>query len=335
MFELFRVKINNILFDSSDIENDMLYVKEKTSNVLTLYRKVLNLPESFKHSIRKVNKCAVMAGVLTDKLISNLKDNISVQNYETGIVLGSFSGTTQYTSQFDIKCMEDDPAYANPIVFPNIVPNSIPSLISIWNKINGPVVMINDSICSTMNAIQIACEQLLCGSCKNIITGGCEEVSENIYNIYAVNYKQECSMLAKNMHIIDSTGLLYLQKTDSDSMINGAATICGIFNFRDDTFYTKNEIEKFFEAISKEYGIKNKDVICFSDWYNKDVVEKYFNNCNMVRMGKEENPIFNFLSLNPIYTLINSNILEKKDTTILVIDYDGALHEIKGIVIKT
>ncbi len=100
---------------------------------------------------------------------------------EYGVSLGSTMGSVWSISEFDKESLRDGPRSVNPALFPNTVINSPASHISITFNIQGFNATIATGFCSSLDAIYYAINMMTLYDYKVVLSGGVEELCEQIY----------------------------------------------------------------------------------------------------------------------------------------------------------
>jgi len=101
-----------------------------------------------------------------------------------GVILGSgFSGLVS-TEAFFRGLLEMGPSGANPMLFPNTVPNAPASQVAIEMGFKGPNVTLSHKEVSGENAIAYACDLIRHGRAEVILAGAVDELSQILHLSY-------------------------------------------------------------------------------------------------------------------------------------------------------
>ncbi len=146
-------------------------------------------PKDFMPSLKyrrmsRVSRLAVAASVeaLKDAALKvNPQSNPSI-----GVIMGTGYGSTAQTDEFFLGIVKEGPEGANPGLFPDTVPNSPASQISIFHGLQGPNSTFSHNEVSGEQALAFAFQLLREDRAEAVLAGSVDELSAVLYHSYAV-----------------------------------------------------------------------------------------------------------------------------------------------------
>ena len=103
-----------------------------------------------------------------------------------GVVLGTGYGSTAQTDDFFVGMLKEGPEGANPILFPDTVPNAAASQISIYHGLEGPNTTFSHNEVSGEQALAFAFRLLREGRAEAVLAGSVDELSFVLFHSFAV-----------------------------------------------------------------------------------------------------------------------------------------------------
>ncbi|MBN2384967.1 beta-ketoacyl-[acyl-carrier-protein] synthase family protein [bacterium] len=136
---------------------------------------------------RRMDRVSLMAAIASIRAVrdAGLSDRLA-ENNRAGIVMGTGVGSTNYTDDFFVGLVQKGPASANPMLFPNTVPNAAASSVSIILKMRGLNTTFSHKEISAEQAVIYAIRQLRLGHADVVLVGGAEEISPFLFHAFAV-----------------------------------------------------------------------------------------------------------------------------------------------------
>ena len=129
-----------------------------------------------------ISRMAVAASI--EAVTDSGLDMKSLESERIAILLGTAYGSSSHVDQFYMSLLKDGPRGAQPMLFPETVPNAPASHIAMYHKIRGP----NATFCQNEISAEIAmiyAKNLLDLDVVDVaLVGGAEELSEALYACY-------------------------------------------------------------------------------------------------------------------------------------------------------
>ncbi|MBN2516518.1 MAG: hypothetical protein JXC33_10865 [Deltaproteobacteria bacterium] len=155
------------------------------------------MPSRSYRRLSRISRMAVAASVeaITDSglvLDSFDKERIA-------IIVGTSYGSSSHVEDFFVSLLKEGPRGAQPLLFPETVPNAPASHIAIFHGITGPNSTFCQNDISAENAIIYARNLLLRNYADIVLVGGAEELSAMLYSCYD-------AVLALNRLKVDNNG---------------------------------------------------------------------------------------------------------------------------------
>lgn len=155
------------------------------------------MPSRSYRRLSRISRMAVAASVeaLTDSgLVLE-----SLDKERIAIIVGTSYGSSSHVEDFFISLLKEGPRGAQPLLFPETVPNAPASHIAIFHGITGPNCTFCQNDISAENAIIYARNLLLQNYADIVLVGGAEELSAMLYSCYD-------AVLALNRLKVDNDG---------------------------------------------------------------------------------------------------------------------------------
>ena len=162
------------LFDTSTINTNLAGEISDFDPKEILGKKGLRNLDRTTLLVMSASKMAIDDAGLEDPIPEEITNNV-------GVSLGSTLGSVWSISEFDKTTLREGPRGVNPALFPNTVINSPASHISIKFNIKGFNSTISTGFCSSIDAIFYAMNQMDLYGYHTVISGGVEELCEQIY----------------------------------------------------------------------------------------------------------------------------------------------------------
>jgi 3-oxoacyl-[acyl-carrier-protein] synthase II len=131
----------------------------------------------------RVSRLAVAASI---EAIKDAALAVSPQSAPSiGVVLGTGYGSTAQTDEFYVGLLKEGPEGANPILFPDTVPNAPASQISIHHGLQGPNTTFSHNEVSGEQALAYAFRLLQEDRAQAVIAGSADELSFVLFHSFA------------------------------------------------------------------------------------------------------------------------------------------------------
>ncbi len=129
----------------------------------------------FYRRLSRLSRLAVAASIeaLSDSALKIDEDN----RHRIGIVFGTAFGSTDQTDSFFSGLLEQGPDGAEPILFPDTVPNALASHVAIFHQVQGPNSTFCQNHLSGECALAYAASLLERGQADAVLVGGADEIS--------------------------------------------------------------------------------------------------------------------------------------------------------------
>ena len=133
-------------------------------------------------NIRRMDKISLMTAASARMALDDAKIQITQENRDrVGIILGTAFGATDVTVQFAGTLLTEGPAFANPILVPNVVMNAPAGHTSIELGFRGINTTVTHFAVSAETAIAYAAAEIRRGTADCILTGGVDILSKFYY----------------------------------------------------------------------------------------------------------------------------------------------------------
>ena len=133
-------------------------------------------------NIRRMDKISLMTAGSARMALDDAKIQITQENRDrVGIILGTAFGATDVTVQFAGTLLTEGPAFANPILVPNVVMNAPAGHTSIELGFRGINTTVTHFAVSAETAIAYAAAEIWRGTADCILTGGVDILSKFYY----------------------------------------------------------------------------------------------------------------------------------------------------------
>ncbi len=133
------------------------------------------MPSQFYRRLSRLSRLAVAASceALADSGMRVTDDNRD----RIGAIFGSAFGSTQQTDAFFLSLLEHGPQAAEPILFPDTVPNAPASHVAIFHRLQGPNSTFCQNHLSGESALAFAASLLQGSQAEALLVGGVDELS--------------------------------------------------------------------------------------------------------------------------------------------------------------
>ncbi|OHD67802.1 MAG: hypothetical protein A2W19_13355 [Spirochaetes bacterium RBG_16_49_21] len=139
-------------------------------------------------NIRYLDKISQFSIAAANLALNDSNLIINDKNYsKIGIVLGSMYFGLNSLSEVQRILLEDKEKKISPMIFPNTVPNSPVSQVSIELGVKSLCTMMSTGFCSSTDAIGWSVNYIRKGMAQAIFVGGAEELNQYIYGIFEKN----------------------------------------------------------------------------------------------------------------------------------------------------
>ncbi len=140
------------------------------------------MPSRAYRRMGRVSRMAVAASIEALKDSGIDLDIIGREN--VGVVIGTAYGSSSHVEEFYLSLLNDGPRGAQPLLFPETVPNAPASHISMFHGITGPNSTFCQNDISAETAILYARNLLLQNIADVVLVGGADELSAMQYACY-------------------------------------------------------------------------------------------------------------------------------------------------------
>jgi 3-oxoacyl-[acyl-carrier-protein] synthase II len=133
-------------------------------------------------NLRRMDKIALMTAASARMALEDARIQVTSENRDrVGIILGTAFGATDVTVQFATTLLTEGPAFANPILVPNVVMNAPAGHTSIELGFRGVNTTVTHFAVSAETAIAYAAAEIRRGTADFIFTGGVDILSKFYY----------------------------------------------------------------------------------------------------------------------------------------------------------
>ena len=108
----------------------------------------------------------------------------TIDRERVAVIMGTSYGSSSHVDAFYLSLLKEGPRGAQPMLFPETVPNAPASHIAIYYKINGPNSTFCQNEISAESAMAYAVNLLSNDVVDVAIVGGAEELSEILFGCY-------------------------------------------------------------------------------------------------------------------------------------------------------
>ncbi len=138
------------------------------------------MPAQFYRRLSRLSRLAVAASceALTDSGVKVTDDN----RQRLGVIFSSAFGSTHQTDAFFLSLLEHGPQSAEPILFPDTVPNAPASHVAMFHQLQGPNSTFCQNHLSGENALAFAAALLAGGQADALLVGGVDELSAILWH---------------------------------------------------------------------------------------------------------------------------------------------------------
>jgi 3-oxoacyl-[acyl-carrier-protein] synthase II len=126
----------------------------------------------------------MMVAAATEALTDSRLQLSSMDRERVAVVIGTSYGGSSHVDAFFLSLLNEGPRGAQPMLFPETVPNAPASHIAMLHKISGPNITFCQNEISAETAMSYAANLLSSDIVDTAIVGGGEELSEILYRCY-------------------------------------------------------------------------------------------------------------------------------------------------------
>jgi 3-oxoacyl-[acyl-carrier-protein] synthase II len=130
----------------------------------------------------RISRITVAAGM--EALADSRLDMSSVNKERVAVIMGTSYGSSSHVESFYLSLLKEGPRGAQPMLFPETVPNAPASHMAMICNINGPNITFCQNDISAEAAISYAVNLLSTDRVDVAIVGGSEELSEILFRCY-------------------------------------------------------------------------------------------------------------------------------------------------------
>ncbi|GAX51784.1 beta-ketoacyl synthase N-terminal-like domain-containing protein [Streptomyces olivochromogenes] len=131
-----------------------------------------------KKGTRTMDRVTALAVTTVGGLVKDLTDELAAHPEQTGLVLGTGSGSVQSIMDFTRDSLVGErPYHVDPARFPNTVMNRAAGQGAIWHRIKGPNTTVAGGTLTGLLALSYAVRLLRGGHCGRVLCGAAEEYS--------------------------------------------------------------------------------------------------------------------------------------------------------------
>ena len=130
----------------------------------------------------RISRMTVAAGM--EALADSRLDMASVKKERVAVIMGTSYGSSSHVESFYLSLLKEGPRGAQPMLFPETVPNAPASYLAMIYHINGPNITFCQNDITAEAAIGYAANLLADDRVDVAIVGGGEELSEILYRCY-------------------------------------------------------------------------------------------------------------------------------------------------------
>jgi 3-oxoacyl-[acyl-carrier-protein] synthase II len=194
--------------------------------------------------------------------------------HDTGVSVGTTFGSLYSISEFDKEAVRDGPRLANPSVFTSTVGNSPASRAAIKFGIKGFNSTISTGMCSSLDALDYARDQMALDKIKTVVSGAVEALSPQIFlGFYKLDYLSSQSYpfdKRRNGIVLSEGATAYILENIDEAKRRKAkiyAEILGIGSAFDPArFYKYNlratGMKQAMAAALDDAGLKSENIDC-------------------------------------------------------------------------
>ncbi|MFC1884887.1 beta-ketoacyl-[acyl-carrier-protein] synthase family protein [Thermodesulfobacteriota bacterium] len=185
---------------------------------------------------RRMSRISRMAVAASLEAVEDSGLNLDdIGREKIAIIMGTAYGASSYVNDFYNSLLRDGPRGAQPLYFPETVPNAPASHVAMIHGINGPNSTFCQNEISAENAILYAKNLIELGRCDAVLVGGGDEISSVQYECYsAVRALQkikagegEKSIRVRGSGLVMGEGACVLVMEGKDYAVNRGAGIYG------------------------------------------------------------------------------------------------------------
>ena len=132
-----------------------------------------------KKGTRSMDRVTGLAVTAVRDLLRDCGDRRTGSDEETGLVLGTTTGSAQSMMDFTrASLVGERPFYVDPSLMPNAVMNCAAGQCAIWHQLKGPNTTIAGGRVAGLSALNYAAGLLAAGRAKTVLSGAAEEYSD-------------------------------------------------------------------------------------------------------------------------------------------------------------
>ena len=202
-----------VSFDTSSLRSDVAgYIEDFDPKQFMSPRSYRRMSRISQMAVASSIEAIADSGIGTDTVD---KDRIA-------IIMGTAYGGSSQVEDFYASFLENGPRGAQPLFFPETVPNASASHIAIFHGITGPNTTFCQNTISAENAILYARNLLLQNHVDVALVGGADELSSILYSCYnvffnAIKAKQSGPIVPSpgaGIVIGEGAGMLVMERSD-------------------------------------------------------------------------------------------------------------------------
>jgi len=159
-------------FDATSLTSDVAGVVED-------FDPSLFMPARAYRRMSRISRMAVAASV--EALQDSGVEPGKIHGERVAVVMGTAYGSSSHVEDFFVSLMKDGPRGAQPLLFPETVPNAPASHIAMFHGFTGPNTTFCQNNISAENALLFGMSLLELGRADMVLAGGAEELSEMLF----------------------------------------------------------------------------------------------------------------------------------------------------------
>lgn len=228
-----------------------------------------------KRNIRPLDRLAQLAVCATHlALLDSGWDEQALEQYDTGLILGTLYGGLETIVQFDRDALIDGPNYVMPMDFANTVINAAAGQTAIWHRLRGRNTTITAGCASGLMALAHAADLLSSGQIDRVLAGGAEALTESTQ----LGFDQAGLLLTSERpgFLLGEGAAFVCLERESDALAR-EANIIGVINGYASGFAAtqeayKNVLADTMQAAINQAGIQAQDLAIISRAGNGDAL---------------------------------------------------------------
>jgi len=140
------------------------------------------LPPRLYRRMSRISRMTVAASI--EAIDDSGLDLDTLDREKIAIIVGTAYGASSHVEAFFVSLLQDGPRGAQPLLFPETVPNAPASHVAMYHGITGPNSTFCQNAISSETAIQYACNLLNQKIVDVALVAGAEELSEILYQCH-------------------------------------------------------------------------------------------------------------------------------------------------------